>query len=435
MANVQDTRQALVLAYEQTIGRDPTAAELALNQQQVASGTSVAALRAYLANSGYADIALTQLYADVVGRAPQASELAAHRGYLAGGGSLGALRDYFSITNEAAGKLQSLYKTELNRAISPNELVVDERLIAGGSSLAAIRTYLSTSAEAVRDLVAQFQTAFGTAPGTADLASAERALARGAGQPAAVAGTPASVPFVEAEYRLLLGVAPSAAQVSAIEQGIRDHLATPYPRYEVSGYTLAAQATTAAAVTAPQFASGINAAYQAALGRQASPVELAAAKSELGANPLNAYSPQETVTLATLKTQIAELSGGAPPQVGGAGTSVTITPQTVLGMPGFVSGLPNNIILISRLQNVYVSAAFQGPGKASIDSFNTGHDILQIPKQQASSFSMLAFSQSAVEADAGDFVYATHISLPRGATIDLPFVTQASLTPTNFQFV
>lgn len=436
MANVQDAnQQALVLAYEQTIGRDPTAAELALNQQQVANGTSVAALRAYLANSGYADIALTRLYSNVVGRAPSASELAAHRSYLASGGSLGALRNYFSITNEAAGKLQSLYATELNRAITPNELVTDERLIAGGSSLAAIRTYLSTSAEAVRDLTAQFQTVFGTAPGSADFASAERALAGGAGQPAAVAGTPASAPFVEAEYRLLLGVAPSAAQVSAIEQGIRDHLVTPYPGYGTSASTLAAQATTAAAAAAPQFASGINAAYQAALGRQASPLELAAAKSELGANPLNAYSPRDTVTLATLETQIAELSGGAPPQVGDAGTSVTIRPQTVLGAPGFISGLPNDIMLISGSQNVYVSAAFQGPGKASIDSFDTGHDILQIPKQQAAGFSALTFSESAAPADPGDFVYTTHVGLPKGATIDLPGISQISLTPANFQFV
>ncbi len=435
MASVQDTRQALVLAYEQTIGRDPTAAELALNQQQVANGTSVATLRAYLANSGYADIALTQLYADVVGRSARIDELKGHRGYLAGGGSLGALRDYFSITNEAAGKLQSLYKTELNRAISPNELVVDERMIAGGSSLAAIRSYLSTSAEAARDLVAQFQTAFGTAPGTADLASAERALAGGAGQPAAVAGIPASMPFVEAEYRLLLGVAPNAAQVSTIEQGIRDHLATPYPGYEASGYTLAAQATTAAAAAAPQFANGINAAYQAALGRQASPVELAAAKSELGANPLNAYSPQKTVTLATLKTQIAELSGEAPPQVGSAGTTVTIRPQAVLGTLSFISGFPNNIILISTSSSGDASASFQGPGSATIYSFDLMHDILQIPKQQAASFSALAFSQSAVQADLGGFIYATHISLPRGATIDLPSIAQDSLTPANFRFV
>ena len=435
MATVQETRQALVLAYEQTIGRDPTASELALNQQQVANGTSVAALRVFLANSGYADIALTQLYADVVGRSPRIDELQGHRSYLASGGSLGALRDYFSITNEAAGKLQSLYKTELNRAISPNELVMDERMIAAGSSLAAIRTYLSTSAEAVRGLTAEFQTVFGTAPGTADLASAERALAGGANQAAAVTGTPASVPFVEAEYQLLLGVAPSAAQVSAIEQGIRDHLVTPYsgPSYG-SGATLAAQATTAAAAATPQFTNAINAAYQAAAGRQASPLELAAAKSEFGANPFNAYSPQETVTLATLKTQIAELAGGAPPQVGGAGTSVYIRPQTVLGSPSFIFGLPNNVKLVSPPEGNYVTATFQGPGRALIDAFETTRDVLQIPKQLAANFSALTLSQTTV----GGPEYpqdTTHIGLHGGAVIDLSGVPQSSLTPANFQFV
>ena len=436
MVNVQDTQQALVLAYQQTIGRDPTVAELALNQQQVANGTSVATLRTYLANSGYADIALTQLYADVVGRSPRIDELQDHRSYLASGGSLGALRDYFSITNEAAGKLQSLYKTELNRAISPNELVVDERMIAAGSSLAAIRTYLSTSAEAIRGLAAQFQTAFGTAPGPADLASAERALAGGASLPAAVAGTPTSVPFVEAEYRLLLGVAPSAAQVSAIEQGIVGHLAKSYPgsSYGNSAGTLAAQATTAAAAATPQFTNAINAAYQAVAGRQASPVGLAAAKSEFGANPFNAYSPQETVTLATLKTQVAELSGGAPPQIGGAGTSVYIRPQTVLGSPSFIFGLPNNVKLVSPSEANYVTATFQGPGRASIDVFETSRDVLQIPKQLAADFSALAFSQTTV----GGPEYpqdTTHIGLHGGAIIDLSGISQSSLTPANFQFV
>ena len=107
----------------------------------------------------------------------------------------------------------------------------------------------------------------------------------------------------------------------------------------------------------------------------------------------------------------------------------------MLGVPNFISGLPNNIILTSASQNVDITAAFQGPGKASIDSFDTGHDILQIPKQQAASFNTLTFSESAVPADPGDFVYTTRIGLPRGATTDLPFVTQNSLTPANLRFV
>ena len=436
MANVQDaTQQALILAYEQTIGRNPTPAELALSQQQLGSGTPIASVRAYLANSGYGAAALARLYSDVVGRAPTLPELAANQGYLANGGSLATLRNYFAATNEAAGKLRSLYATELNRAVTPAELAADERLVAGGSSLAAIRGYLSTSAEAVQDLTAQFKTALGTAPALSDLQSAERALAGGASQPAAVAGAPGTAAFIDAEYRLLLGVAPSTAPVSAIEQGIAAHLTKPYPGYEVSATTLAAQATTAAAAATPQFTDGINAAYQAAAGRQASPVELAAAKSELGANPFNAYSPQKTVTLATLKAQIAELSGGAPPQVGSAGTSVEIRPQTVLGTPGFISGLPNNIVLISASQDVYTLAAFQGSGSASINTFDTGRDTLQIPKQQAADFNALTLSESTVPIGPGDTEFITHISLPSRSTIDLPFVTQSSLTPANFQFV
>ena len=434
MATAQDVQQALVLAYEQTIGRDPTAAELTLNQRQVANGTSVATLRAYLANSGYADIALTRLYADVVGRSPRMDELESHRSYLVSGGSLGALRDYFSITNEAAGKLQRLYTTELNRAISPNELVMDERMIAAGSSLAAIRTYLSTSAEAVRDLTAQFKTALGTAPAPSDLQSAERALAGGADQPAAVAGAPGTAAFVNAEYRLLMGVAPTTTQVSAIKYGVQDHLATPYPGYAASGYSLAAQATAATASATQQFLDNITKAYQAAVGKQLTPIILAAAQSELGANPFNGSSPQDTVTLAILDAQITELSGGAPPQVGSAGTSVDIRPQTVSDTPGFIYGLPNNIAFLTPLSQHGVSASFQGPGSASLSSFDTRGDVLQIPIQQAASFGALTLTETTV----GGPEYpqtTTHIRLHSGATIDLTGITENSLTPANFQFV
>ena len=283
MASAQAANeQALVLTYEQTIGRDPTAAELALNQQQLGSGTLIASIRAYLANSGYGAAALARLYSDVAGRAIMAPELAADQKYLATGGSLTTLRDDFTTTDEAAGKLKALYTTELNRAITPVELAADERKIAGGSSLAAIRTYLSTSAEAVRSLTERFQTALGATPAPSDLQSAERALAEGTDQPAAVAGTPGTAAFIEAEYRLLLGVTPTMTQVSAIRYGVQDHLATPYPGYAASAHALAAQATTAAAAATPQFTNGINIAYQAVVGKQASPIELAAAKSELG---------------------------------------------------------------------------------------------------------------------------------------------------------
>lgn len=172
------------VAYEQTIGRDPTATELALNQQQIANGTSVATLRAYLATTGYAAAALAKLYTDVVGRAITPGELNSGQAALgAGTATLAGLRNDLATTDEALTKLQPLYMTESNRALTPGEAAADERLIAGRSSLAAIRTYLSTSAEAVRGLTERFQTALGTAPAPSEHGSSGHHQARHRGSP------------------------------------------------------------------------------------------------------------------------------------------------------------------------------------------------------------------------------------------------------------
>lgn len=151
-------------------------------------------------------------------------------------------------------------------------------------------------------------------------------------------------PFFHDGYQQLLGVAPSAAETSAIKQDLLDRLARLAPG-DVVAYDLAAKAVRTVAAAGPDFINGINAAYEAAAGRPASVVELAAARSEFGAGL--GYS-SSTVTAATLRTQIAELSGGAPPQTAGyAFDWPDIDPQTVSGRPDLICGLPNNVVLIA----------------------------------------------------------------------------------------
>ena len=175
------------------------------------------------------------------------------------------------------------------------------------------------------------------------------------------------------------------------------------------------------AAASPEFTNDINVAYESAIERPATAVELAAAQSDLGAG-LTFNSSQNTVTVATLRTQIAELSGGAPPQVSGPDIDIGIRPQTILGRRGFIYGLPNNVELVSA-QEMSVSAEFHGPGDAL---------ILLIPKQQAASFSDLTLSQTIN--GPGDFPI-THIGLHGGATINLQFTQGVSLSVANYQFV
>ncbi len=528
------TQQTLTWAYDQVIGRDRTSTGLALNQQQLQGGTPLAAIRAYLATTGYTVAPLGQIYTDIAGRTVTAPELAADQGYLANGGSLaglrsyfvttteaasklqalytdvvgravtapeltadqkyltgggslanlrsyfattieaasklqalytdvvgrpitaselssdaaaigagiatlGGLRNYFATTTEAVGKLQSLYITELSRAVTPGELATDEQIIAGGGSLAAIRGYLSTSQEAVGALTVELQGAFThSLQAPADLVSSEQALAGGASLAAAVVGTTASSTYINATYQSLLGVAPNAAQVSTIKQGIADYLTKYYPGlYNITGghpnppYVDVQGPILSVAAGSPEFTNDVNAAFQAAVGRPANAVELAADRSELSAG----------FNINSIRTQIAELSGGVPPTPATAGQTIAITPQTIAGSPNFIYGLLHNDALISPFAVVSVFDDLTNPGGDFVHLTNglassksdLAVDIFQIESRQAASFGDLSFSQVAGSGYTPTSTVITFKNDPNiTITVDAP---QTSLTAANFRFI
>lgn len=540
-ASPQDvaTQQALTLAYDQVIGRDPTPTELALNQQQLQGGTTLAAIRSYLATTGYAVTPLVQTYTDVAGRAVTAPELAADQGYLDNGGSLaglrsyfattteatsklqalytnvvgravtapeltadqkyltdggslanlrsyfattteavgklqalytdvvgrsitaselssnaaaigagmatlGGLRNYFATTSETVGKLQSLYTTELNRAITPGEMAADEQIIASGGSLVAIRGYLSTSQEAVGALTVELQGAFTHSPqAPADLVSSEQALAGGTSLAAAVVGTAASSTYINATYQSLLGVPPTAAEVSTIKQGVTDFLTKFYPsQYNDSTphpnppYIDVQSSFLSVAAASPEFTNDVNAAFQAAVGRQANAVELAADQSELSAG----------FNINSIRTQIAELSGGAPPTPATDGQTIAITPQTIAGSPNLIYGLLHNDAFISSSvtalpDRASVIGSLTNPGGGSVNPpydvgsrmFDFAGTIFQIESRQAASFGDLSFSQVTGSGYAPTYTVITFKNDPN-VTITA-YAPQTSFTAANFRFV
>lgn len=541
--------QALILAYNQVLGRDPAAAELALGEQQLQGGTPISAIRAYLATTGYATNLIGAIYDGVVAHAVSAPELASDQAYLAGGGDLASLRGYlaasneaagklqwlytdvvgraitpgelgsdvaqisagatlaglrtyFATTSEATGKLQSLYETELGRAVTPGELASDEQLIANGSSLAAIRGYLSVSGEAVNAIERQYQADFPSAPAAADLVSGQlllasgaslpfaaadavsstafreefqsafgnpasladilagtRALADGASLPVAVASSPTVVAFINNTYSSLLGIAPSSGDFNAVEQQIASQFGSQPPYIPVSrspddsglvysdftnpdvdnqSYAypgLPGNLVTATAAASSAFANDINTAFQAAIGRPANAVELAADRSELQLGH-DASGQQGTVTIATLQTQIAELSGGAPPREAGQYDNVSITPQTIAGVPGQVYGLLHNDALIA-LQPAIIAASLSGTQATYIQGFNPATDILQIESRQAAGYAALNVHELGV--GSAGFNPAsnafTEVDVGRGATIIVESVSNAVPTAANFRFV
>ncbi len=504
--------QALILAYNQTIGRDPTAAELALGQQQLQAGTAISTIRAYLATTGDAYVSISAIYDDVVGRSLTYPEAVADEAYLAGGGNLAnlrtylstsnealdklytdvverdpttgelssevaaintgtitfdGLRSYFATTTEAASKLQTLYQTELGRTVTLGELTGDEQLIANGASLAAIRGYLSTSVEAANAFDRQYQAMFGGPPDAADLTTGKQLLAggdnlqfaaaeatyttafkgyfqleygflpalpdllagaenaaSGVSQAQAVANTPTSDNLIYNTFSTLLDVRPSLRpDLGAAIQAIADDVtaSVTMPGQHMPNPVAVVTAVVAAS---PEFSTDVNAAIYAALGRPANAIETAADRTELGLGaPSVDQEGAPAITIDTLRAQIAELSGGVSPFLGGM--MLGITPQTIAGNPGIIYGLYNNDALISSQPETVFSGGISG--------FNPQTDVLQIKSRQAPNFGSLTITEEPNGSSQNSY---TQITLPDGQFVTTLYrISATSLTPANFRFV
>lgn len=307
LSTTVEAAAALGAVYAAVLGRPPTAAELTASQGQLQASYSLPGVRYLLATSPAGIAAVQGVFQDVAGRAPTAGELiGAEAAIGTGAATLPNLRAYFATTTEAAGKLQALYLNELGRAVTPGELVGNEAAIASGSSLAAIRQTLSTSAEAIRALQAVFRSnppngysGFGI--GAADLATAELALANGTSLQAAELTNPS---LITNDYQYLLGTNPDAGTLAAIQQAIAS---TPKPTF-----LTVQQAVIAAVAASPEFASTLTATFQAALGRPATPAEIASYGAMLrfdtpSSEPDVPSRGPPPVTLSDLKAQVNTL--------------------------------------------------------------------------------------------------------------------------------
>ncbi len=435
-----DGASALQALYSDVTGRAATQAELASAQAAIAAGsTSIGGLRGYFATTAEASGKLSALYQNELARAITPSELAVDEKAIAGGSSLAAIRGYLSTSDEASGKLSALYQNELARAITPGELAADEKAITGGSSLAAIRGYLSTSDEAISSITRRLYASepdgpFGSPPGTAsladDIASAGRSLAGGASLAAAVASVPGVVEAITAEYQTLLGAAPDTANLSAVQQLIISTLKQPYD-YSFGRNLDPYSPTVAVAKESTAFTDSLSQAYQAAVGRAPTAVELAADKSELGT----------TFPAQAIITQVGELAGGSPPS--SFGDSGSITAETIAGTASFAYGLLHNDVLISANSHLDVAINSQPsleflktPGVTTVynsvgGAFNPASDIIQIQGQQAAGFGALTLTPFGVVAGSTPY---TEISFGAGLKIDV-FSNGVPLTVANFRFV
>ncbi len=449
---VVNTPEAIQATFQQVVGQAPDAASLATAQAQLASGVPLASIRSYLASTQQAANAISYIFLSVLGRAPAASDYPGLQQALAGGATLAGLRSYFATTAEAGNAVTAVFNQVLGRAPLPGDVAGAERSLAGGASLAGIRSYLSTTQEAANAITAVFNADLGRAPFAAELPGLEQALANGASIAnfrSYFAGTTEAANAIIAVFQATVGRLPSAADIASIQgnfaagwsvSGLRSVLAasaeeattvtrayqndlgraaTPADiaaseRYIAGGGTL--QALQSSLVGSTEFANDVGAATQAALGRPANAVEIAADRSQV----LSSYS-----TAATIRAQVAELSGGEPPP--GNGAAIAISPQTIAGSgPNLVYGLLNNDAVISAHPLAVSDEAFGGLSSPSITGFNPATDLIQVQSRQEASFAALGITPI----NGGASVYVGN-----GAFIDLNGVAPASLTAANFRFV
>ncbi len=451
-ATAVSASSAVAAVFAAVLGRSATTAELFGAEENLSDGASLANIRAYLATTGEAAGAISAVSTAVLGRASTAAEVAGAEQSLANGGSLSGVRAYLATTGEAAGAISALSIAVLGRASTAAEVAGAEQSLASGGSLSGVRAYLATTQEAANAITAVFNADLGRAPLAADLPGLEQALANGASIAnfrSYFAGTAESANAITATFQQTVGRTPSAADIANIQadfasgwsvSGLRSVLAASAEegtdvtrayqndlgraaspadiaaseQYIAGGGSL--QALQSSLVGSPEFAGDINTAFQAALGRPANAVEIAADRSQV----LSSYS-----TAASIRAQVAELSGGDRPS--GDGAVVAITPQTIAGSgPNLVYGLLNNDAALSAHPLTVLDETGAGLSLPTITGFNPTTDVIQLQSHQEANFAALSITPIT----GGATVYVGN-----GGFIDLSGVAPASLTAANFRFV
>ena len=337
------------------------------------------------------------------------------------------IRGYLSTSTEAATALLKQYQRTFSAPATLADLAGGEQALAAGASLQAAvaanhsATASSTSTDNAVQLLTLFQTVFKGPESLTDLATSEQALANGASLPTAAVSNSYGLPLIADAYRHLLGIAPSAGEVAAVAETFAQTVGTLHPTEDADGLQEALNKTAAAS---PEFANAINASFQAAIGRPANAVELAAYRSELDSGAQSSfdrpYNVQPAPTLPALQKEVAELSAGSSATYSQLFGVAAITPQTIAGSPGYVYGLFGNDALISPSASARVGIGYVG-------DFNPQTDVLQIESSQAASFGALDLKQTNPGQNGSQILFTT-VQLAGGAAIELANVQKSDLT-------
>ncbi len=396
---------AIGAAYRNDLGRAATPGDISASQQYVSSGGTLRALNASLVGSAEFANAISAAYRNDLGRAASPGDIAATEQYVIAGGTLPALNASLVASAEFANAVSAAYQNDLGRAASAGDIAATRQYVAAGGTLPALNANLTGGAEFVNAVNAAYQNDLGRAASAGDTGATRQYVAAGGTLPALNASLIGGAEFANAvstAYQNNLGRAASSADIAASRQ------------YVAGGGSL--QALQSSLVGSAEFASGVNTATETAIGRPANAVEIAADQSQVLSS---------TSTAATIRAQVAELSGGAPPPSNGA--IIGISPQTIAGSsPNLVYGLLNNDAVISARPLTVLDEAGSGLSLPTITGFNPVTDVIQVQSHQEANFAALSVSSIT----GGATVYVGN-----GAFIDLNGVAPSSLTASNFRFV
>ena len=344
------------------------------------------------------------LYQQVLGRAGDPGGVAYYTSALGDGATPAQVARSLATGAEAQTDLNDLYESVLGRPADSEGLASYTDALATGTSLDGVRSDLAHSAEAQSDLAGMYQRELGRSPDAQGLSSFTQALASGASLTSVaddLANSTEAHGDIANLYASTLGRAADPDGLSYFTTmlanggsltGVMDDLAN-------SGEAI----------------SNIDDAYVASTGALPNPVALAAYQSEL----LSGFS------LATVRTQIGELSGGAPPT--NIHAEIAITPETIGGAsPNLIYGLAANDALIASGPR-QVQQSYGGDGEmTTIQGFNAATDIIQLPAQQGGSFANLSLTNG----ESGVVISAGHGS----GEILLTNIQAGALHAANFRF-
>ena len=131
-----DAQNEITAAFQNEVGRAPTASEMGAQEDAFDNGGSMQGLWSNLAPESA--LTIETIFNDEFGRTPTAAELASNEGYFADGATRSNIESSLSRTSEAVGDISTGYLHVTAQSVEPDTLSQLQSVLASGGSIGSV---------------------------------------------------------------------------------------------------------------------------------------------------------------------------------------------------------------------------------------------------------------------------------------------------------